>query len=134
MKTYDLCVILIIMKWKVIFDIAFETEFRKLGKPVQDELLAHAIKLETLGPQLGRPTVDTLKESAHSNMKELRFNYLNGVWRVAFAFDPIRRAIILVAGDKKGKNQRKFYKDLIRVADERFERHLKALKGDKSNE
>jgi len=57
-------------------------------------------------------------------MKELRFKADGEVWWVAFAFDPQRRAILLVGGSKSGVSQKRFYKDLIRVADERFERHL----------
>ena len=60
-------------------------------------------------------------------MKELRFDADNGVWRVAYAFDPERKAILLVAGDKSEGSQKKFYKDLIRRADERFDEHLAAL-------
>jgi hypothetical protein len=60
-------------------------------------------------------------------MKELRFNADDGVWRVAFAFDPQRQAIILVAGDKAGKNQKKFYKQLIDIADRRYTNHLNKL-------
>ncbi len=74
---------------------------------------------------LGRPHVDTLNASKHANMKELRFDADNGVWRVAFAFDPQREAILLVAGDKSGVSQRKFYKKLIKTADARFDKHLK---------
>jgi hypothetical protein len=51
----------------------------------------------------------------------------SGVWRVAFAFDPQRQAIILVAGDKAGQNQRKFYKQLIDRADKRYTDHLNKL-------
>jgi hypothetical protein len=61
-------------------------------------------------------------------MKELRLDSDDGVWRIAFAFDTERKAILLVAGDKSGKNQRKFYKELIKDADNRFEAHLKDLK------
>jgi hypothetical protein len=57
-------------------------------------------------------------------MKELRFDAADGVWRVAFAFDTRRKAILLVAGDKSGGSQTRFYKRLIKLADERFERHL----------
>jgi hypothetical protein len=74
-------------------------------------LLAHAEVLADFGPALGRPHVDTLAGSRHANMKELRFNAVDGVWRVAFAFDPERRAILLVAGDKSGMSQARFYKD-----------------------
>ena len=90
------------------------------------EKLAEAIlTLETIGPQLGRPLVDTLKASRHANMKELRFS-ARGAWRVAFAFDEQRNAIILVGGDKAGQDQRKFYRDLIRTADDRFDDWLNA--------
>ncbi len=61
-------------------------------------------------------------------MKELRFKAADGVWRVAFAFDPERQAIVLVAGDKAGVAQKRFYKALIARADARFSGHLKALR------
>lgn len=89
--------------------------------------MAHAKFLEEFGPQLGRPTVDTLKGSNYTNMKELRFSSKNGVWRVAFAYDPKRQAILLVAGNKIGVNEKRFYKDLIKIADERFSEHLNNL-------
>ncbi|MXW92966.1 MAG: addiction module toxin RelE, partial [Rhodospirillaceae bacterium] len=50
-----------------------------------------------------------------------------GEWRIAFAFDPVRRALLLVAGDKSGGSGRRFYRELIRKADERFDRHLARL-------
>ncbi len=80
------------------------------------------------GPEARRPRVDTLKGSKHANMKELRFDADDGVWRVAFAFDPLRRAVILAAGDKSGGSEAKFYKKLIKTADERFDAHLARLK------
>ena len=58
-------------------------------------------------------------------MKELRFTLADGEWRIAFAFDPERRAILLVGGSKSGVSQRQFYKNLIRTADARFTAHLK---------
>lgn len=81
----------------------------------------------SFGPGLGRPHVDTLAGSRHANMKELRFHASDGVWRVAFAFDPERRAILLVAGDKSGVAQARFYKRLIKIADGRFTEWLSAL-------
>ena len=84
--------------------------------------------LEVYGPGLGRPHADTLAGSKHANMKELRFKAVDGVWRVAFAFDPERQAILLVAGDKTGVAQKRFYKRLIAKADSRFTGHLKTLK------
>ncbi|MAW81244.1 MAG: addiction module toxin RelE [Parvularcula sp.] len=87
--------------------------------------------IETFGPAAGRPRVDTVKGSKHANMKELRFEADDGVWRAAFAFDPKREAVILVAADKSGGNEKKFYKRLIKTADERFDQHLGALKENK---
>lgn len=122
------------MGWVVIFEEQFEAEFNALPKPVQDELLARAKVLEQYGPSLGRPTVDTLKASRYPNMKELRFNADRGVWRVAFAFDPKRQAILLVCGDKATVDEKKFYKQLIEKADERFDRHVAQLKKEEKKE
>ena len=112
------------MHWQVIFHHEFEPEFAALAASVQDELLAHALLLRDYGPGLGRPTVDTLKGSKHANMKEMRFRLGKEVWRVAFAFDPSRQAVLLVAGDKSGADQRLFYKRLIDKADTRLAHHL----------
>ena len=62
-------------------------------------------------------------------MQELRFDAADGVWRVAFAFDPERKAILLAAGDKTGVRETRFYRRLIATADERFDHHLEQLKG-----
>ncbi|MBA3902393.1 MAG: addiction module toxin RelE [Rhodocyclaceae bacterium] len=112
------------MAWTILFHDAFEAEFREMPEPLQDELLAHAVLLREFGPGLGRPTVDTLKGSRHANMQELRFGWEGEVWRVAFAFDPKRQAILLAGGDKGGADQRRFYKRLIAIADARLDEHL----------
>ncbi len=121
------------MSWDVEFDPAFDPEFDALPAEVQDEMLAHANLLETFGPTLGRPRADTLNGSRHANMKELRFDAADGVWRVAFAFDPRRRAILLVAGDKSGSGEKRFYRVLIKRADERFDAHLDRLKKERNS-
>jgi hypothetical protein len=113
--------------WQVDYDDAFAAEVRRLSVAVREELLAHVKLLEQFGPTLGRPRADTLAGSRHSNMKELRFDAAGGVWRVAFAFDPVRRAILLVGGDKRGVSQRRFYKTLLATADARFDAHLAAI-------
>ncbi|WP_352609493.1 type II toxin-antitoxin system RelE/ParE family toxin [Mesorhizobium opportunistum] len=51
-----------------------------------------------------------MNESSFANMKELRFDADDGVWRVAFAFDRKRKAILLVAGDQSGVSEKRFYK------------------------
>lgn len=99
-----------------------------MAEAVQDELLAQLRLLERFGPELGRPQVDTLNGSKHANMKELRFKAADGVWRVAFAFDPERKAVLLVGGDKSGGSEKRFYKALLKSADARLDRHLSTLK------
>lgn len=116
------------MKWTVIFDKAFESEYAQFSEEVQTAIATKSGLLEVFGPQLGRPHVNTLKGSKFMNMKELRFDAADGVWRVAFAFDVQRQAIILVAGDKSGEGQKRFYNWLISTADERFKIHLKQQK------
>ncbi|GMV56465.1 MAG: hypothetical protein AMXMBFR6_22700 [Betaproteobacteria bacterium] len=112
------------MSWDILFHDGFEAEMQEYVQALQDELLAHALLLREFGPSLGRPTVDGLKGSKHANMKELRFGWEGEVWRVAFAFDPKRQAILLVGGNKAGADQRRFYKRLISVADSRLDQHL----------
>lgn len=103
---------------------AFDAELNEMPEAVQDEVLALMGLLKQFGPTLGRPRVDTLKGSRHANMKELRFTAADGVWRVAFAFDPRRQAILLVGGDKSGGSEKRFYQQLIRKADARFDEHI----------
>jgi hypothetical protein len=110
----------------------FEPEFDALHEEVRTEILALSLVLEQFGPRLGRPRVDTLNGSRHANLKELRFSAADGEWRAAFAFDPKRRAILLVAGDKSGVGEKRFYLELIRKADDRFDAHLARLKKERS--
>ncbi len=117
------------MPWTVSFADAFEPEFDELDEQVQDAILARVLLLEREGPSLGCPHADTLTGSKHANMKELRCTAAGGVWRIAFAFDPDRQAILLVGGDKSGGSEKRFYKQLIARADERFDRHLAEMKG-----
>lgn len=116
------------MGWVVEIGEEFEPEFYALHGEVREEILALTRLLHQFGPQLGRPRVDTLNGSRHKNMKELRCAAADGEWRVAFAFDPKRTAILLVAGDKAGGSQKRFYRQLIAKADERFDAHLARLK------
>lgn len=80
--------------------------------------------LARFGQQLGSSRIDTLEGSRCANMKELRFDAADGVWDVAFAFDPKRNAVLMIAGDKSGGGEKRFYRRLIAKADERFDEHL----------
>ena len=116
------------MTWKVCLHPEFEKDFKNFSEPIQDELAYLSKLLNEFGPTLSRPWVDTLNGSSFANMKELRFQVGNGVWRVAFAFDPKRNAILLIGGNKVGVNQKRFYKTLIKKADKLFSEYLEELR------
>lgn len=80
--------------------------------------------LSTEGPQLGRPYVDTLQGSKYANLKELRVQSKLSVFRLFFIFDPIRQAIVLCGGDKKGKKEKIFYQKMIALAEQTYDRYL----------
>ena len=121
------------MNWEIIIAPDFDPELDELPLSVREKLFAYVNLLEIHGPTLGRPYVDTLNGSRHANMKELRFNADDGVWRVAFAFDPERRAVLLVAGDKAGVSESRFYRLFITKADGRFDKYLDHLREDRSS-
>jgi hypothetical protein len=122
------------MEWTLKFHEDFQAEYEALGEDVQDELLAEAKYVRKYGPETSRPHVDTLNGSKFANMKELRFEAADGEWRAAFAFDPKREAILLVAADKSGVSEKKFYKRLIDKADARYAQHLEKLKAEEKAE
>jgi hypothetical protein len=113
------------MEWDVLLDEDFAAWLDGLDAALRNEILAHAALLRARGPHLGRPYVDTLEGSAFTNMKELRIQFHGDPWRILFAFDPKRRAILLVGGNKRG--DKRWYKKNLAIADERFQRHLKRL-------
>lgn len=114
------------MDWEVEFHVDFEKEFDDFPPKVQEKIYVALNILEKEGPSLTRPLADTLKGSNYANMKELRVRADRGVWRVAFAFDPRRKAILLAAANKVGDKEQLFYKRLIADADKRYEQHLAA--------
>lgn len=95
-------------------------------------ILKSILILSDIGPELGRPHVDVLKGSKHKNMKELRVQNKKKVFRILFAFDPIRRAILLIGGDKKGDDN--FYKKFIPKADSLYDQYLIKLEEEINNE
>lgn len=112
------------MSWIILFEDAFALEFRDFDNSVRDAILTYAKVLQQIGPQLGRPYADTIHGSRHRNMKELRPTVNKVEWRVAFAFDPNRQAVLLAAAAKGGRKERLVYKRLIDLADERFDAYL----------
>jgi len=117
------------MTWVVQLHDEFAEEFRSWRHDVQKAAATSIATLQLLGPTLARPHADTLKASRHGNMKELRFSVGDGEWRIAFAFDPGRQAILLVGASKSGVVSDRFYRRLIATADKRLDVHLAALRG-----
>ncbi|HEY4580533.1 MAG TPA: type II toxin-antitoxin system RelE/ParE family toxin [Candidatus Acidoferrales bacterium] len=114
------------MTWQVEYTDEFQGWWDGLSVGEQ-ESVAHSVRLlEEAGPNLGRPHAETLaKQSRHSNMKELRVVHHGDAYRVLFAFDPRRVAILLVGGRKPDQ---KWYKKAIPAADRLFDQHLEALR------
>lgn len=111
------------VNWEVDIEL-IESWLDGLDQNSYEQVVAALQLLTERGPRLGRPLVDTVKESRHKNMKELRPGSSGrSELRVLFAFDPERRAIMLVAGDKSGQWQ-KWYKVNIPIADALFDRHV----------
>lgn len=117
------------MAWVVRFDEELAAWFEDQEEGLQDEILTQVEVLRELGPNLGRPRVDTVKGSAYRNLKELRVQYRGEPWRILFAFDPRRAAILLVGGNKVGDDR--WYGRNIPIAERRYRRHLEALEREK---
>lgn len=97
-----------------------------LDDDAKEAILKSLIVLQEIGPALGRPHVDTLKGSSYPNMKELRIQNKGRVFRIFFAFDPERNAILLIGGDKRGDKH--FYETMVPRADELYRRHLDKMR------
>jgi hypothetical protein len=117
--------------WLVKTTDVFDEWFAELDDDAQVEVIATVGLLKLLGPRLGRPHADTLNGSKYANMKELRASTTDKELRIAFAFDPDRSGILLVAGDKSGVSKKRFYKQLIEKADQLYAAHLATLKAKK---
>lgn len=113
------------MGWEVEYTDEFELWWTSLTEDEQADVSASAELLELHGPQLGRPHVDSIKGSRHSNMKELRTQSGGKPLRTLFAFDPRRTAILLIGGDKTG--DKRFYDRMVPIADRLYDEYLKEI-------
>mgnify|MGYP000145812214 FL=1 len=116
--------------WTVITTDLFNEWLEQQDESTQEKVLAALVVLQQQGPSLGRPLVDTVYDSKFTNMKELRVQHRGKPLRAFFAFDPLRQAIVLCIADKGGK--KRFYKEMLAIADEQYELHLASL-GEQSN-
>lgn len=110
--------------WDIETTDAFDEWFAAQTGTLQEDMLAAMVILSEYGPQLGRPFADTVNDSAFPNMKELRVQHQGNPIRAFFAFDPSRHGIVLCAGDKTGLNEKKFYRDMLRLADNEYRKHM----------
>lgn len=110
-------------QWGVVRTPAFERWFRALDAERATSVTAALRRVARVGPVLGRPRADSIKGSHVHNLKELRVH--RGV-RILFAFDPNRRAVMLVGGDKTGMGNR-WYREAVPSAERRYADHLRSI-------
>lgn len=113
--------------WSVETTDTFDKWFDALDDTDRANVLASMMVLRERGPMLSRPYADTVNDSCHSNMKELRIQSKGNPVRAFFAFDPKRKGILLCAGNKTG-DEKRFYEVMIPIADREFTIHLDKLK------
>ncbi len=113
--------------WEILLWPDVEEWIMHIGEADYLRVAAAIDLLAYEGPKLGRPLVDRVAGSRHHNMKELRpRSAQSGALRILFAFDPRRRAILLVAGDKAGQWSQ-WYERNVAVADDRFDTWLAGM-------
>lgn len=113
--------------WPIKTTDTFDRWFTLLNDTDRANVLAAMLVLRERGPGLPRPYADTLKGSRYSNMKELRIQSRGDPIRAFFAFDPARTGIVLCAGNKVGSEKR-FYEEMLPVADREFTNWLNTFK------
>jgi hypothetical protein len=116
------------MSWALVILEEVREWLRSRDRPTR-KLMGEALaQLEENGPGLARPLVDTISGSRINNLKELRPGSTGrSEVRLLFVFDPARRAVILVGGDKAGQ-WRRWYDVNIPLAEERYEAYLAKMK------
>ena len=118
--------------WEIITSEIYDTWFQEQKEDDKVIIRSKVYLLGEYGPNLKRPYADTLKGSKKlANLKELRAKTDAHEFRIAYIFDPEQKGLLIIGGDKKGKNQKKFYKDLIREAEQIYAVYLKKRKNEK---
>jgi hypothetical protein len=111
--------------WQILQTEEFGEWLLTLNETCNEDIYANVTILSVHGPSLGRPRVDTIKNSNFKNMKELRVQSSGNPYRIFFAFDPERKVILLIGGNKKG--DKRFYEKYIPIADKLFEKYLEDM-------
>ncbi len=113
------------MKWDVEYTDEFGEWWDSLTEGEQESVRACVNLLGDYGPNLGFPYSGGVEGSRHSHMRELRIQYAGRPFRVLYAFDPRRCAILLIGGDKTGNDR--WYGEYVPIADRIYDEHLEAL-------
>ena len=108
----------------------FEIWLEELDESERESVAAVVDLLEEHGPHLSFPHSSKIKGSNHGNMRELRIQHCGDPYRVLYAFNPLRNAILLIGGNKKGDDD--WYASNIPVADRLYDEHLKELESEKN--
>jgi hypothetical protein len=114
------------MDWNVEYTDEFGAWYEELSEAIQNAIDRIVGVLEAKGPQLPFPYSSGIAGSRHGQMRELRVQSRGSPIRIFYAFDPRRTAILLIGGDKTGDKH--FYENMIPVADQLYDEHLKELK------
>jgi hypothetical protein len=117
------------MAWEVEFTDEFELWWNRPSEDEQESIGFGVRLLQARGPNLPRPYADRVHGSKHSNMKELRCQHSGNPYRVLYAFDPRRIAILLIGGDKTGDDR--WYSTYVPKADAIYDAHLEAIENEK---
>jgi hypothetical protein len=112
--------------WEVEYTDEFGDWWNGLTEAEQESVDASVHLLEERGPQLGHPHSSGIARSKHPHMRELRVQHRGRPYRVLYAFDPRRTAILLIGGDKTGNVR--WYEDHVPLADRLYDEHLAALR------
>ena len=112
------------------FEVQYTDEFGDwwdtLPEHEQDDVAATVELLSDKGPTLPFPYSSGIEGSKHRHMRELRIQHAGKPYRVLYAFDPRRTAILLIGGDKTGNDR--WYKEFVPLADALYDQHVKELK------
>lgn len=114
------------MTWDVEYTDEFEAWWLGLDVGEQESVAASVGLIETLGPHLPFPHSSSVESSRHGRMRELRVQHEGVPYRILYAFDPRRTAILLIGGSKAGDDR--FYERMIPTADSLYDEHLETLR------
>lgn len=113
------------MSWEVEYTDEFEQWWETLNKEEQVSVAASVGLLEELGINLRHPHSSDINGSKHNQMRELRVQHKGDPYRILYAFDPRRAAILLIGGNKTGDGR--WYETFIPIADRLYDEHLVQL-------